>query len=338
MVLMADGMEPVLAAEKQLGVLASRSSRSALPRPLSVGFRREARRAGRPQRENGEPCMGLYELQPLVYKPRCAKFCHAKLCHRVDCSACHVCDADAGARRWRRTYASASADDRESEVNCSSQGEFVLSGQRWPAAGHVFDEGLARAIQRYVGSASILDIGAGSGAYGAYFTAEAARGAEAPRYTGVDGAVNVEAFTRTYGPPGSLVTHATVCDTSLRLPRADYVVTMWLHCGYNVVTMWLQCGYIVRHELAPASCRLRPLTRGRRAPARGLLTPLHAAAAPEQPPRHPPLMGNPCPGRHLPHLHAARGGRGARGRGHGLRACRSGHGGAGFLDFDFYPK
>ena len=53
LVLMADGMEPVLAAEKQLGVLASRSSRSALRRPLSVGFRREARRAGRPQREKG---------------------------------------------------------------------------------------------------------------------------------------------------------------------------------------------------------------------------------------------------------------------------------------------
>ena len=38
LVLMADGMEPVLAAEKQLGVLASRSSRSALPRPDPVGF------------------------------------------------------------------------------------------------------------------------------------------------------------------------------------------------------------------------------------------------------------------------------------------------------------
>ena len=52
LVLMADGMEPVLAAEKQLGVLASRSSRSALPRPLSVGLGWEARRAAGRPREN----------------------------------------------------------------------------------------------------------------------------------------------------------------------------------------------------------------------------------------------------------------------------------------------
>ena len=70
LVLMADGMEPVLAAEKQLGVLASRSSRSALPRPDPVGCRwRALERARQPDKETSPgparpPAVARYGARP----------------------------------------------------------------------------------------------------------------------------------------------------------------------------------------------------------------------------------------------------------------------------------
>ena len=46
----------------------------------------------------------------------------------------------------------------------------VSSSSPWPAAHHFLDVGLADAIIETVGpNASILDVGAGSGQYGAYF-------------------------------------------------------------------------------------------------------------------------------------------------------------------------
>ena len=112
--------------------------------------------------------------------------------------------------------------------NCTTDGSFIVQGKHWPAPYHVVDAGLARLLVDIVGRTSLLDVGAGSGQYGAWFLEAAQKqpGAAVPAWRGVDGAANVEEFTRTRGPPGSLVSHANICDPRLTLPSAEWVMSL----------------------------------------------------------------------------------------------------------------
>jgi hypothetical protein len=85
-----------------------------------------------------------------------------------------------------------------------------------PAArGNFLDEGLAIGIAHLLPNQSrLLDVGAGSGQYGAFFQDRLSRGLSAPNWTGVDGARGVEAFTETYGPPGARTRFVNLCDAS----------------------------------------------------------------------------------------------------------------------------
>lgn len=112
--------------------------------------------------------------------------------------------------------------------NCSDDGRFTVSGTRWPAPYHFVDVGLANFLIEIVGDSTLLDVGAGSGQYGAHFFAERSKrsGMLVPAWRGVDGASNIEEFTRTRGPPGSQVTHASLCDPMLSLPAAAWVMSL----------------------------------------------------------------------------------------------------------------
>ena len=93
------------------------------------------------------------------------------------------------------------------EVNCSAtDGSFTIPMHfRWPAPYHFLDSGIAQLLLT-LGAASIIDVGAGSGQYGAWLETRRRRGdANVPAWRGVDGATNIEEFTRTKGAPGAAV-------------------------------------------------------------------------------------------------------------------------------------
>ena len=105
------------------------------------------------------------------------------------------------------------------EVNCSAtDGSFTIPMHfRWPAPYHFLDSGIAQLLLT-LGAASIIDVGAGSGQYGAWLETRRRRGeANVPAWRGVDGATNIEQFTRTKGAPGAAVRYANVCDARVDL-------------------------------------------------------------------------------------------------------------------------
>ncbi len=161
--------------------------------------------------------------------PGCKPFCRGvpaeRACIRIDCAACLQC-ANVSATAINGLVRTA----QRLWVNCSSDGSFRVPEDVWPAPYHMLDRGLALSIARVVGSASLLDIGAGSGQYGAYFHELRRSGrADVPAWRGVDGAANIESFTLRRGPPGARVRHANICDAArARAPaeRADWVMSL----------------------------------------------------------------------------------------------------------------
>lgn len=130
------------------------------------------------------------------------------------------------------------------------------------------DKSLANQIRVVVRNGTLLDVGAGSGQYGAFFHTVAAQGlaqgdaqgdapapslALAPRYTGVDGVRGVEAFTRALGPPGALVTHANICKPQLDLGVFDWV--MCASCAYAPPGVTLLGDAPLSHLLATLGAR-----------------------------------------------------------------------------------
>ena len=118
---------------------------------------------------------------------------------------------------------------------CTEDGTFRFSldaNASWPAPHHFLDRGIANTIPQLVGNASLLDLGAGSGQYGAHFHELKSFGFTdphnlkgVPRYAGVEGVPNVEAYTRRFGPPGALVTYANICEPGLHLGVYDWVMS-----------------------------------------------------------------------------------------------------------------
>ena len=155
----------------------------------------------------------------------CRKYCSGKHhCRRNDCIGCAVCKTSLADLQRAAVMMAALA------VNCSYEdGTFERLVGPWPAPYHFLDEGIANAIATIVGSLSLLDVGAGSGQYGAYFYASRRAGRPAPAWSGIDGASNVDAFSRT-GPPGAGVSHANICDPARREAsarvRKDWVMSL----------------------------------------------------------------------------------------------------------------
>ena len=157
----------------------------------------------------------------------CRKYCSGSgkhHCKRNDCIGCAVCEAHPADLKRAAVMMAAMA------VNCSYEdGTFERLVGPWPAPYHFLDKGIANAIAAIVGSASLLDVGAGSGQYGAHFYKSRRAGETAPVWLGIDGASNVEAFSRT-GPPGAGVAYANICDaprqqTAARV-RQDWVMSL----------------------------------------------------------------------------------------------------------------
>jgi len=84
----------------------------------------------------------------------------------------------------------------------------VADGGAWPGVYGPADAGLGRALQCIVGAGTLLDLGAGAGQYGAFFS-----GCPRPRpaWEGVDGNPRVEAFSR-LGPSGAFTRRLSLCD------------------------------------------------------------------------------------------------------------------------------
>lgn len=140
--------------------------------------------------------------------------------------ACAICNSTADQVRLAKLAITGSWTDADTDVNCTMDGSFVINATRWPAPYHFLDDGVARFLLETVGSDSLLDIGAGSGQYGAWFESQRSLHWRMPIWRGVDGASNIEEYTRTRGPPGSFVQHASVCDATLRLPPADWAMAL----------------------------------------------------------------------------------------------------------------
>ena len=105
-----------------------------------------------------------------------------------------------------------------------STGAWRLFGP-WPGSSHFpVDLGLARTLQCLFRNGTVLDVGAGSGAYGAWFASCAEF---RPRWTGYDGAANVEAFSAT-GPPGAFTRRLNLCDidNATDVGRFDWVMSL----------------------------------------------------------------------------------------------------------------
>ena len=119
------------------------------------------------------------------YTPTCRYYCHGeKTCRRIDCMSCDGCNASAA------SIAHATHRIREYEqVNCSkTDGSFTLGASRWPAPYHFLDGGLAPLLLELIGQKTLLDVGAGSGQYGAWFESKRQHGAmNVPLWRGVDG-------------------------------------------------------------------------------------------------------------------------------------------------------
>ena len=112
---------------------------------------------------------------------------------------------------------------------CSTDGGFLLHQlSAWPARGTFLDDGLAKGIAQLVGNATVLDVGAGSGQYGAWFHELRGSGRDAPRWRGIDGASGVAEFTRRLGPPGAETDYVNLCDASAaaRLPTHDWAMSL----------------------------------------------------------------------------------------------------------------
>lgn len=164
-------------------------------------------------------------LRAAAQHERCKPYCGAassRICARLDCAACAGCNHSAAAL----AQLNAAAGD-EANVTCDADGSFAVPETRWPAPYHMLDAGVAAAAQRLVGAAGLLDVGAGSGQYGAWFEARRRAGdAAVPAWSGVDGARNIERFTRRMGPPGARVTHANLCDANLSLRAREWAMSL----------------------------------------------------------------------------------------------------------------
>ena len=138
-------------------------------------------------------------------------------------------------------------------VPCSNDTTaFPLSGP-WPGTRghmlHLMDSGVAEFVRKLVWNHSLLDVGAGTGMYGAHFhslRADPSRGSrkvDAPEWTGFDGSPDIENYTRTKGPPGSLTLQADLCDPSLTLPTLDWAMSLEVgehlptHCLANYLRL-----------------------------------------------------------------------------------------------------
>ena len=111
--------------------------------------------------------------------------------------------------------------------NCTGDGSFDLSNwTKWPAPFHILDTGLATAVLETLANQTLLDVGAGSGQYGAWFEEARRQHVAAPEWRGVDGGADVEEFTRKYGPPGSLTTQANICDPALELKPSEWAMSL----------------------------------------------------------------------------------------------------------------
>ena len=125
-------------------------------------------------------------------------------------------------------------------VSCEAGGAFVLDESTWPAKGHFLDAGLADFIAQLAGSdATILDVGAGSGMYGAHFHKRRREGRAAPIGASVEGAANVASFTRRMGPPGAATDHLNMCNVSDLARRPVYDWVMSLEVGEHLPTACL---------------------------------------------------------------------------------------------------
>lgn len=118
--------------------------------------------------------------------------------------------------------------------SCYSRGAFRLQG-KYPGRAeiHFLDKKIADIIWRVAGNSTLLDVGAGSGRYGAYFhkrrmQGELINGSSPPLWKGVDGSVNVAEFTRRSDAPlGAQTDYLNVCNlTSWRPPSHDYVMSL----------------------------------------------------------------------------------------------------------------
>ena len=127
--------------------------------------------------------------------------------------------------------------------NCTGDGSFSLDMKAsWPGPLHFLDSGLAKFILETVGDRSLLDVGAGSGQYGAFFEQQRERRIAVPAWRGIDGATNVEEFTRKHGPAGSLTRHANICDETLRPKPAEWVMSLEVgeHLPASCLTSYVQ--------------------------------------------------------------------------------------------------
>ena len=149
--------------------------------------------------------------------------------------------------------------------NDTTDGAFQVGlGAAWPLSDHYLDLGLARCAAKLSADLTFLDIGGGSGQYGAYFYMQHAssttpplvvrdltrnlvvssgrvRGQGPSAWMTVDGTPGIEEFTRNHGPNGSAVYHANLCNASLRLPVHDWVMS--LEVGEHLPT-WCLANYL----------------------------------------------------------------------------------------------
>ena len=158
---------------------------------------------------------------------QCRNYCRRDTCSRLDCMQCSWCNATAS---QVATAVRGIKLNREVLGNCSgSDGSFSFAGlSTWPGPMNILDAGLAQIVLEIVGSRSLLDVGAGSGQYGAWFEAQRQRAASVPvpAWRGVDGGDSIEEYTRRYGPPGSLTRQVKLCDPALRLPPASWAMSI----------------------------------------------------------------------------------------------------------------
>ena len=156
-----------------------------------------------------------------------------------------------------------------SASRASTNGSFLMRERKWPiGADHYLDPGVADCITglaRGQNGSSVVDIGGGSGLYGAYFHMRqapkgsanlvfpmgpygnltiapggdshfsafkcgagcAARGHGAiTSWSTFDGTPGIEDLTRDLGPPGALVRNADLCDPALALPAHDWSMSL----------------------------------------------------------------------------------------------------------------
>ena len=125
-----------------------------------------------------------------------------------------------------RTSASNAETERRNAIKpprlVSKDGSWNIHGL-WPGVPHILpDGGLARHLQCLIGNGTVVDIGAGAGQYGAWF-GNCSR--PRPRWTGYDGAGNVEAISAT-GPPGAFTRRLNLCDNNSIVGVHDWAMSL----------------------------------------------------------------------------------------------------------------